>query len=310
MTVTVFRVCILLLITLNYQTMGETTAELKLMHRRNPTNTTVLYYLANACLQENDFNQSLQFFSRLRDLSPNHQNLSGGIARSLYGLNKIYDSYETCLLGKKDSSCEKFLEFFQYKQEKRLSLYQFKFALNQENLLDLMLAERLLKSMPDDSELLESLANYFMKNNLSEMAFDFFRMNPDAYARNAIVFRKMVRDLRQEFNLVKRESRDQERLHYLGYYIWKFAPEFGDSVTSPDLKQLINFFEDLLSSQSGNRFENYYRLIYLQSQADLKEQAKKSADLAQSISPNYIYSFALERMLERQLKQAKILKIR
>ena len=78
----------------------------------------------------------------------------------------------------------------------------------------------------------------------------------------------MVRDLRSQFREIKFNNGDKEKLYYLSYYIWKFAPEFGEDISSPSLSELIEFFRSKLSDRTNRQFENYYRLAYLQARKD------------------------------------------
>ncbi len=287
----------------------ESAAELFLMHQRNPRNTKVLYYLANSYLQDYEFNKAYQYFIKLRALDANFQNLNAGIAHSLYGQGKIYDSYQICRANENQLACEKFLGFFAQKHAKRLRLYEFLYNLRVENNFELKEAEALLRMMPDDRELIEALGNYFFDQNLNEIAFDFLRLVPDAYAKKAIYFRKMLRDLRRQFREIKFEGGKSEKLYFLAYYIWKFAPEFGEDIKAPTVIELMNFFRSKLSQRTQAPFENYYRLAYLQALEGFNKEAESTVGLALNVSPNAVFSFILKRSVEKQLKVKKAVQI-
>ena len=141
------------------------------------------------------------------------------------------------------------------------------------------------------------------------MAFDFLRLAPDVYAKEAIHFRRMVRDLRRQFRKIKFEGGANEKLHYLAYYIWKFAPEFGEDIKSPTVIELMDFFKSKLSQRTQNQFENYYRLAYLQALEGLRPEAENTVKLALDVSPNAVFSFILEKVVEKQLKMKKAVRI-
>ncbi len=288
---------------------SESIAELSLMHQRNPRNKTVLYYLASGYLKDYEFNKAYHFFTKLRMLDPNFQNLNAGIAHSLYGLGKLYDSYQICRINERNLGCEKFLNIFGDKHAQQMSLYRFLYKLRVEKFLDIKQAEFLLKEMPRNIELIETLGDYFLKQDLSEIAFDLMRLAPTVYSQRAIYFRRMVRDLRRQFREIKFEGRDQEKLHYLAYYIWKFAPEFGEEISSPNISKLMDFYKSKLSQRTHKQFENYYRLAYLQALEGLKKDAEISLEKALAVAPNGIFSLILEKTVKRQLKVRKAVEI-
>lgn len=289
---------------------AETISELRLMHRRSPQNTVVLFHLAQTYLQINEYENALKYFYKLRDLNPSYRGLYIGMARSFHGLNQFYDAYEICILNLQDVSCRKFLQFFKKRHERRMDLFKFKFAINHKKLFDLEGAERLLRLMPDDAELIETIGEYFLQQNLSELAFDFLQLNPEVFNRRALLFRKMVREIRREFTLSVRENKEMEKVYFLAYYVWKFAPDLAQGIGSPSLGEVVEFFHSLVNSQSEKRFENFYRLAYLQSQADMREKAQQTKEFCDELSPNYLYSFILQRMMDRQFSKARVLQIR
>ena len=299
----------LLSFSLSSNIFSESVAELSLMHQRNPRNKTILYYLASAHLKDYEFQKAFNYFTKLKRLDSNFQNLYAGIAHSLYGLGKHYDSYEICRSHESRLGCEKFLQFLGEKHSEQTELYQFLYKLRSEKYFDVKRAELLLEERPLEVELIESIGDYFLNQNSSEIAFDFFRLAPEVYSQRAIYFRRMVRDLRRQFREIKFEGRDQEKLYYLSYYIWKFAPEFGEDISSPSLIQLIDFFKSKLSKRTNRQFENYYRLAFLQALQGLKPEAEKTLEQALSIAPNKVFSFILEKTVKKQLRVKKAVEI-
>ena len=249
---------------------AETISELRLMHRRSPNNPVILFHLAQTHMKIYEYENALLYFNKLRNLNSSYKGLYVGMARSFHGINQFYNAYEVCVLNVKDVDCKKFLQFFVKRHERRMDFFKFKYALNQKQLFDLEEAERLLKLMPDDAELIESIGEYFLQQNLSEIAFDFLQLNPEVFNRRAILFRKMVRNIRKELALLVRENKESEKVYFLAYYVWKFAPDLAQGIGSPSLGEIVEFFYSLVNSQSQNRFENLYRLAYLQSQAEGK----------------------------------------
>lgn len=296
-------------LSLSISIFSESVAELSLMHQRNPRNKTILYYLASGHLKDFEFKKSLHYFTKLKRLDSNFQNLYAGIAHSLYGLGKHYESFEVCRGNQSRIGCEKFLQFLEDKHSEQIELYQFLYELRIEKMFDVKQAGRLLEKGPLEVELIASIGDYFLRQNLSEIAFDVFRLAPEVYSQRALYFRRMVRDLRRQFRAIKFEGRDQEKLFYLSYYIWKFAPEFGEDISSPNLIELMDFFKSKLSDRTSEQFENYYRLAYLQALDGLKLQALKTLELALDKSPNKVFSFVLSNTVKRQLKLKKAVKI-
>ena len=177
------------------------------------------------------------------------------------------------------------------KHSGQIELYQFLYELRIEKYL--MLAGRLLEKGPLEVELIASIGDYFLRQNLSEIAFDVFRLAPEVYSQRALYFRRMVRDLRRQFRAIKFEE-DGSRKVILSILLYlEICPEFGEDISSPNLIELMDFFKSKLSDRTSEQFENYYRLAYLQALDGLKLQALKTLELALDKSPNKVFSFVL-----------------
>lgn len=260
---------ILLFFCLFWPICAESVAKLKLMHQKNPQDTTILFYLGQGLLLENSFREALFYFEKIGGQATSKRgqatfssaDLAYGKARCYLGLQYPYEAFSLCIPLMEDQQCASTLDWI----EKNLGLhvmdsFVLRYQYEQENNLDWQKMAKLFGENPHNAYLLDFCGELLFSHQQLEIAYDIWQiadlLSPDRKEKYAILARLYRKKLDESSFF------DQETAFYFYYYL-KYEPLLGLKYKRYTLAAVRDFFIDLVSYEGNDGFENFYRLAYL-----------------------------------------------
>jgi len=303
-----FRILVLL-ISLAGSVNGESIAQLKLMLQKKPGNPRILYHLARSHLQLANYSKSLLYFQKLHKAAPDHPEALPGIAISFWRLGREYEAYSTCRQHTELAGCSRIISTVRDLRPGELPVFELRSTLESTSVLDLERAESLISNHSKDPLFIDTLAQYFLDQNLLEFAFDFLSLSPGLLRAKAKIFQKIADTYTSIITRrhLGRLGTDESLFH--AYYLWKFDPQSAERFPALALKEVRTGFEKIVQRVGFDTFENYYRLGFLYCLEKKTNLCRSAFVRADEKSPFELYSFLLRETLSRLENRPKTVKM-
>jgi hypothetical protein len=262
---------------------------------------TVLSYLSQGLLQENNFRDALHYYTLLEKIQLAGEGVQPFVAfgksRCYLGLQMPYEAFSACVPFADNEQCLLTLNWI----EKHLGLFvadtfSLRYKYEAEGTFDWMKAMSLFVEDSRNSYLLDLYGDFLFDRHQLEIAYDVWLIGSLLHKERQDDYTVMARNYRQKLDGTT--VFDQAAAFYFYYYL-KYDQESALRYRRYSLVELRDFFMNLVTYSGSDGYENYYRLAYLHYLSDDTSSAMKAISQAIVKSPDRFYQTLFQLLAEQ-----------